>query len=103
MGGATYRPVMTTKKHEKRGGVRRPAGRPASATSLHHYRTLKEKHLAELRGIEVQQKRGRLLPAADVAREWEGIVRDARAALLAVVSRVRARLPHLTAHDAAVL
>ena len=87
---------MTPKKHEK-------SGRPPSPNSLHGARTRKEIALAELREIEVRRKRGDLVPAVDVAREWEGIMRQVRAGVLAVTSRVRARLPHLTAHDAAAL
>lgn len=51
--------------------------------------------------IEIQNAaaRGELLPAAAVASEWAGILRTVRAGLLAVPSRVSARLGHLTAHD----
>jgi phage terminase Nu1 subunit (DNA packaging protein) len=38
-----------------------------------------------------------------VAREWEHIVRQTRSAVLARTSRIRAALPHLTAHDADVI
>jgi phage terminase Nu1 subunit (DNA packaging protein) len=44
-----------------------------------------------------------LLLAADVVREWGDTLRACRNALLAVTSRVRQRLPHLTAQDAAVI
>ena len=58
---------------------------------------------ADLRELEVQRRRGQLLEAAAVEREWAGVLRAVRAAVLAVASRVRARLPHLTVHDAQVL
>ena len=38
-----------------------------------------------------------------MAREWESILRQVKASMLAVVSRCRAQLPHLTATDADVL
>ena len=43
--------------------------------------------------------RGELAALSDVEREWAGILRDVRAALLALPSRAAARLGHLTAHD----
>lgn len=51
--------------------------------------------------IEIQNAaaRGELLPASAVASEWAGILRAVRAGLLAVPSRVSARLGHLSAHD----
>ena len=59
--------------------------------------------LAELRELEVRRKREQLVDAEAVAREWAAIVRTARAAVLALPSRIRSRLPHLTAHDGQVL
>ena len=43
--------------------------------------------------------RGELVPAADVERRWSDILRRVRSSMLAVSSRVRHRLPHLTSHD----
>lgn len=40
-----------------------------------------------------------LLPAAEVEREWTGIMRQVRAGVLAVPSRLRQTLPHLSAAD----
>ena len=87
------------KKHENSPGSRRKP----SATSLYGARTRKELALAELREMEVRQKRGALLDADTVVREWSDVLRQVRAGVLAVTSRVRAQLPHLTAHDAGVL
>lgn len=47
--------------------------------------------------------RGELAALSDVEREWAGILRDVRAALLALPSRAAARLGHLTPHDVAML
>lgn len=40
-----------------------------------------------------------LLPAAEVEREWVGIMRQVRAGVLAVPSRLRQVLPHLSTTD----
>ena len=55
--------------------------------------------------VELQNARARseLLAAADVEREWATILRDVRAALLALPSRAASRLGHLTPHDVATL
>jgi phage terminase Nu1 subunit (DNA packaging protein) len=47
--------------------------------------------------------RGELAALSDVEREWGGILRDVRAAFLALPSRAAARLGHLTPHDVATL
>lgn len=44
-----------------------------------------------------------LVPASDVAREWSEVLRKVRAGVLAVPSRVRAALPHLSATDLEVM
>ena len=46
---------------------------------------------------------GEMVAAADVQREWSGILRDLRAALLAVPSRFGASHSHFTPHDIAAL
>lgn len=53
--------------------------------------------------IEIQNATARreLVPASEVERTWSGILRDVRAAMLAIPSRVQQRLSHLTAHDVA--
>ncbi|GLK54401.1 phage terminase Nu1 subunit (DNA packaging protein) [Methylopila capsulata] len=47
--------------------------------------------------------RRELLPAAEVEREWTAILRDVRAAMLALPTRVHQRLGHLSAHDISTL
>lgn len=46
-----------------------------------------------------QITRREMLPAGEVEREWESVLRDIRAALMAVSSRLGTRLPGLTPHD----
>jgi phage terminase Nu1 subunit (DNA packaging protein) len=52
-----------------------------------------EIHAAKLRGEQVE--------AVTVEAEWSGILRIVRAGMLAVPSRVAARLPHLSRTDVA--
>lgn len=48
-----------------------------------------------------QKERGELIPAAEVERAWSGVLRQVRAGILAVPSRLRHALPHLTTDDIA--
>ncbi|MBI1265431.1 MAG: hypothetical protein GC187_11935 [Alphaproteobacteria bacterium] len=47
--------------------------------------------------------RGELLSARDVESAWAGVLREVRAAMLAIPGRVNQSLPHLTSHDLATL
>lgn len=47
--------------------------------------------------------RREMLPAAEVEREWSGILRGVRSRMLAVPSRVAARIPTLTKADVALV
>ncbi len=78
-------------------------GRPPSKTSLHGAQTRKQLALASMRELDLAKRRGEVLDADAVASEWAGILRTVRAAMLAVPSRVRAALPHLTASDVGVI
>lgn len=53
--------------------------------------------------VEVAKRESDLVSAAAVTREWATILRDVRAALLAVPARVGGALPHLTATDIAAV
>lgn len=87
------------------GGARPGAGRRPlkSRESFERARARKESTLATLRELELAKRRGELVEAEAVAREWSDVLRQVRAAVLAVTSRVRSQLPHLTAHDADVI
>jgi len=54
---------------------------------------------AVLVALKAAKLRGELVEAAAVETEWSGMLRTVRAAMLAVPSRVAARLPHLTPAD----
>ena len=81
-------------------------GRPASARAPALAAATKQRarlaaaqaHLAELKAARL---RGELVEAAGVEAEWSGVLRTVRAGLLAIPSRVAARLPHLSNHDIA--
>jgi phage terminase Nu1 subunit (DNA packaging protein) len=47
--------------------------------------------------------RGELVEATAVEAEWSGVLRTVRAGALAIPSRAAQRLPHLSAHDIAVI
>jgi phage terminase Nu1 subunit (DNA packaging protein) len=47
--------------------------------------------------------RGELIPAAQVEAEWAAILRDVRAGMLALPSRLQQRLGHLSVHDVAAI
>lgn len=56
---------------------------------------------ADLNELKAAKLRGELVEASAVEAEWSGVLRTVRAGLLAVPSRVAARLPHLSKHDVA--
>lgn len=47
--------------------------------------------------------RGEMIAAIEIEKAWAGILRDVRAALLALPSRAAGKLGHLTPHDIAAL
>lgn len=70
----------------------------ASATAQ---RARLAKAQADLAETKAAQLRGSLLDAGEVEREWSSVLREVRAGMLAVPSRVGLRVPQLTAHDIA--
>lgn len=58
---------------------------------------------ADKLALQNAKARGDLASLTDVERAWAGILRDVRAALLALPSRAAARLGHLSAHDVKTL
>jgi phage terminase Nu1 subunit (DNA packaging protein) len=75
-----------------------PRPKPLEAEKIRLARAQAEK-------VEIQNatSRGELIPAGDIEREWASIVRDLRATLLALPSRIQQRLPHLSARDIAAI
>ena len=81
-------------------------GRPAStrapalaaATKQRARLAAAQAHPVELKAAKL---RGELVEAAAVETGWSSVLRTVRAGMLAVPSRVAARLPHLSKHDVA--
>lgn len=57
------------------------------------------KEQADKQALQNEALRGSLVPAEEVKREWAAVLRTVRSKVLAVPSRVRQALAHLTAHD----
>ena len=56
---------------------------------------------ADLNELKAAKIRGELVEASAVEAEWANVLRVVRAGMLAVPSRVAARLPHLSRTDVA--
>lgn len=56
---------------------------------------------ARLTEAKLRKFSGELVEAAEVELEWSDMLRTVRAGMLAIPSRVAARLPHLSKHDVA--
>lgn len=80
------------------------AGRPSvGGDELKVERTRLAKEQADATALKNAQLRGELAPVTDTLREWQAVLRDVRAAMLAVPSRYAASQPHLTPHDVEAL
>lgn len=66
-------------------------------------RERREKAEADLAEAKAAKVKGELVPAADAEATWTGICRDIRSGLLAVPSRVRARVPSLTSAEVSIM
>jgi phage terminase Nu1 subunit (DNA packaging protein) len=80
------------------------AGRPSQGgDALKQARTRLAEEQASLAAIKAAQARDELVSAETVTREWQSVLRDVRAAVLAIPSRFGAAMPHLSASDVAAL
>lgn len=61
------------------------------------------KEQADAMALKNAEKRGELVSAASVASGWSDTLRGVRARLMALPSRLRASLPHLSAADVALI
>lgn len=66
-------------------------------------RTRLAREQAEQVALKNAAFRKELVPASEVEREWAEVLRKVRAGCLAVPSRARQVLPHLTGHDVQVI
>lgn len=80
------------------------AGRPSETNVDIKAEQLRLKRAqADAQEAKNRQLSGELVAADAVSREWQSVLRDVRAAMLAVPSRYGATLPHLTAKDVVAL
>jgi len=84
-------------------GVASGRGGEKQVYDLTRERARLAKEQADERAFRNAVARRELVTVEDVAREWADALRKVRAAILAVPSRLRQRLPHLTAHDVEAL
>lgn len=61
------------------------------------------KEQADAMALKNAEKRGELVAAASVVSGWSDVLRGIRARLMALPSRLRADLPHLSASDVAAI
>lgn len=76
-------------------------GRPVNTSAPGRQRLLQ----AQVAALELKNavQRGDLVPAEAIAREWEGICRTLRTAMLQVPRRAGTRLPHLSQQDVSAI
>ena len=79
-----------------RAGAR---GRAPGDAELKSEKARQTREAADKLAIQNAASRRELLPARDVETAWASTLRNVRAGMLALPSRVAQRLGHLTAHD----
>lgn len=80
------------------------AGRPSTGgDALKEERLRLTKAQADAQETKNALARGELVPVADTLREWQAVLRDIRAVMLAVPSQYASTQPHLSVHDIAAL
>ncbi|WP_210878076.1 terminase small subunit [Roseovarius autotrophicus] len=82
-------------------GIAAGRGGEAESLTLTGERARLARAQADAQELKNASLRGELVKAEDVAREWADILRGLRSQLLAIPSRLRADLGHLTAADVA--
>lgn len=80
-----------------------PFTQESQQTSLTKERIRLAKEQADAVEFKNAQLRSELVLATTVEREWGSVLRKIRSGVLAVPSRIRQQLPHLTAHDMKVI
>lgn len=69
----------------------------------HRSRAIREAYEAQLAKLEYEEKTGKLVNAEETRMAWLKIITTAKTKLLAIPSKARASLPHLTLSDIATL
>jgi len=75
---------------------------PTESKTLTEQRVRKERALATMREIQLEQLRGALLPVAEVERTWAEAMFRLRSAMLAIPSRCAGRFPNPQAAEAII-
>jgi len=75
------------------------AGRGSASAALVAAKTRAAEATADKLELANQAARRELIAASEVERAWAGTLRDLRAGMLSVPSRVQQRMGHLTKHD----
>jgi hypothetical protein len=85
------------------GGARAGAGRPkdsqSSRSRFQAAQARKEEHLAELRRLEVERRKGELVPRQAVLETWQNALIIARQRLLALPAKIAHEAAHLPAPE----
>jgi phage terminase Nu1 subunit (DNA packaging protein) len=75
----------------------------SKAPPLYESRAIKEAFLARKAKVEYERMIGKLVEAEQVEARWQKIIATAKTRLLAVSSKSRARIPHLTIEEVAII
>ena len=75
------------------------AKRGNAGSELDREKVRVQKATAEKLELQNAEARRELVPAAEVEKQWANVLRDVRAAMLALPSRIQQRLGHLSPHD----
>ena len=84
-------------------GVAAGRGGDSAVAALTTERARLAKEQADTIALKRQALTGAMIPAVDVERRWRELLAGIRSRMLAVPSRVRQHLPHLTAADVATI
>lgn len=66
-------------------------------------KAMRESYLARIAKLNYQQRAGELIEAKVIQVEWQKIVSTTKGRMLSVPSKLRSRIPHLTAADVATI
>lgn len=91
------------KGEEKLHGLRISRGAVEKSDEWRTARVRREAAQAALVEAKLAEKRGELVPAADVEARLVSVFGMCRTKLLGIATRTRQRLPHLTGKDVAVI
>ena len=84
--------------------VPRPDEPPvAGGPSLNQSRAVREAYQARLAKLDYEERSGKLIDAEAVKNEWFKLITEAKTRLLAVPSKSKANIPHLTLAEVGII